>query len=133
MRGIWTGSAEWGGHWGVGLVACTQRAEAAVIGGALRALSLIRFALASLDLSSYRMALGITDGVDLSHLTADLSIQRPGCGLWLDPTHPTIRVARVAWWSDVTVARLMLDHAEMTMPLGQLVEAAATDAEVRVA
>jgi hypothetical protein len=92
-----------------------------------------RFVLASLDLSSYRMALGITDGVDLSHLTADLSIQRPGCGLWLDPTHPTIRVARVAWWSDVTVARLMLDHAEMTMPLGQLVEAAATDAEVRVA
>lgn len=113
---------------GIGLVACTQRAEASVVGGSLRSLFAYRFAMASLDISSYRMALGVTDGVDLDHLIAGLSIDRPGCGLFLDPKHPTIRVARVAWWSDPHVAGLMLDHAHLTVPLAQLLESAAADA-----
>lgn len=118
---------------GIGLLACTQRGEASVVGGSLRSLFAYRFSLAALDVGSHRMALGLADGVDLAHLTSGLSIDRPGCGLWLDPSHPTVRVARVAWWSDVTVAGLMHDHANFTVPLAQLVQWVAEDAADREA
>jgi hypothetical protein len=113
---------------GVGLLACTQRAEAGVIGGALRSLFAYRFSLASLDVSSYKMALGLSEGVDLAHLSAGLSIDRPGQGLWLDPSHPTVRVARVAWWDDAMVEHAISRGARFMVEPGQLIEWAAQDA-----
>lgn len=117
---------------GIGLVAATQRAEAAVLGANLRALFGWRLALASLDEASYRLGLGVSGDVDLSHLTSGLTTDRPGVGILLDPAHPSLRVVRVAWYTDEHVAFSMKAGSKFRVELGHLLEWARADAAALV-
>lgn len=105
---------------GVFLVAATQRAEALIIGGPLRSLFVYRFAMPSEDPTSYRLCLGIGDDYDLTHLTAGLSVAKPGKGIWKAPGGELVQ-ARIAWRTDNEVDAILDRHHHLALPLETLV------------